>query len=127
MRSAVGPPLRDALLHLHACSVSAASFSRRPAYPDPPFFDLTEEPKMAGMRSGLVIMTALLLSDSVVLAQQAGKPCASDIKTLCVGIQHGEGRIKGCIKSHMAEVSDSCKNAMAQTAAGKKILGRGDL
>jgi hypothetical protein len=52
-------------------------------------------------------MTALPLSDSVVLAQQAGKPCASNIKTLCAGIP--------------------CKNAMAQTAAGKKILGRGDL
>jgi hypothetical protein len=129
---------------------------------------------MAGTRSGLVIITALLLSGSVALAQQAGNPCASDIKTLCAGIRSGEGRIKGCIKSHltdlsptcearvltaavtgkvcktdvrnlcagivpgaggiracikshMAEVSDSCKNAMAQTSAGKKILGRGDL
>jgi hypothetical protein len=128
---------------------------------------------MAGMRSGLVILTALL-SGSVAVAQQAGKPCASDIKTLCSGIGPGEGRIKGCIKSHltglsptcedrvltvavtgkvcktdvtrlcagivpgtggiracikshMAEVSDPCKNAMSQAAAGKKILGGGDL
>jgi hypothetical protein len=48
---------------------------------------------MAGMRSGLVILTALLLSGSVTVAQQAGKPCVSDIKTLCAGIQPGEGRI----------------------------------
>ena len=82
---------------------------------------------MADMRSGLVILTALLLSGSVAVAQQAGKPCASDIKTMCAGIQPGEGRIKACIKSHMAEVSDPCRDAMSQTAAGRKIFGGGDL
>jgi len=129
---------------------------------------------MAGMRSGLVILTALLLSESVAVAQQAGKPCAGDIKTLCAGIRPGEGRIKtcikshltdlsptcadrvftvavtgkvcksdvtnlcagivpgtggirACIKSHMAGVSDPCKDAMSQVAAGRRILGGGDL
>ena len=129
---------------------------------------------MAGMRSGLVVLTALLLSGSAAVAQQAGKPCAGDIKALCAGIQPGEGRIKACIKSHltdlsppceerlltvavtgkvcktdvtnlcagimpgtggiracikshMAAVSDPCKDAMSQVAAGKKILGGGDL
>ena len=82
---------------------------------------------MAGMRSGLVVLTALLLSGSVAVAQQAGKPCAGDIKTLCAGIQPGEGRIKACIKSHMAEVSDPCRDAMSQAAAGRKILGGSDL
>jgi len=116
---------------------------------------------MAGMQSGLVILTALLLSGSVAVAQ-AGKPCASDIKTLCAGIQPGEGRIKACIKSHLTElsptcqdrvltvavagkvcktdvtklcagivpgteVSDPCRDAMSQAAAGKKILEGGDL
>jgi len=126
---------------------------------------------MAGMRFAPIMLTALL-SGSVAVAQQA--PCAGDIKTLCVGIQPGEGRIKACIKSHltnlsptcqdrvltvavtgkvcktdvtnlcagivpgtggiracikshMAEVSDRCKDAMSQAAAGKKILGGGDL
>jgi hypothetical protein len=129
---------------------------------------------MTGMQSWLVILTALLLSGSVAMSQQVGKPCASDIKTLCAGIQPGEGRIKACIKSHltslsptceerlltvaitgmackadlaklcagivpgtgglracvkshMAEVSDACKDAMSPTAAGKKLLGGGDL
>ena len=82
---------------------------------------------MTGMRFRLVILTALLPSGSVAVAQQAGPPCAGDIKTLCAGIQPGEGRIKACIKSHMAEVSDPCKDAMSQAAAGKKILGGGDL
>jgi len=128
---------------------------------------------MAGMRSGLVILTTLMLSGSVAVAQLAG-PCTGDIKKLCAGIQPGKGRIKACIKSHltdlsptcedrvltvavtgkvcktnvtnlcagivpgtggiracikshMAEVSDPCKDAMSQAAAGKKILGGGDL
>jgi len=129
---------------------------------------------MARMQAGLVVMTTLLLSGSVAEAQQAGKPCAGDIKTLCAGIQPGEGRIKACIrshwndlsptcqdrlltvavtgkvctsdvanfcagivrgtggirsciKSHIAEVSDPCRDAMSQAAAGKKLLGGGDL
>jgi hypothetical protein len=127
---------------------------------------------MRGIRSGLAILTALLLSGSAAVAEQ--KPCDTDIKKLCAGIQPGEGRIKtcikshltdlsqtcedrvltvavtgkvcktdltnlcasavagtggirACIKSHMAEVSDACKDAMSRTAAGKKLLGGGDL
>ncbi len=129
---------------------------------------------MARIRSGLVIFAALLLSGSVAVAQQAGKPCAGDIKKLCADVKPGEGRLKACIKSHltelseacedrvltvavtgkvckgdvaklcagvvagsggirtcikshMAEVSDACRDAMSRTAAGRKLLGGGDL
>src|SRR5881275_3225332 len=77
---------------------------------------------MAGTRSGLVIMTALLLLwDSVALAQQAGKPCVSDIKTLCAGIQPGEGRIKGCIKSHLSDLSPTCEDRVLTVAVTGKV------
>ena len=171
---------RYALRHLHKPLIA----SQRPRsgaaagfriLPDPPFLNFTEESKMTGMRTGLAILTSLLLlSGSAAVAQQAGKPCAGDIKTLCAGIQPGEGRIKACIKSHltdlsptcndrvltvavtgkvcktdvtnlcggvvpgtggiracikshMAAVSDPCKDAMSRAAAGRKILGGGDL
>jgi hypothetical protein len=74
---------------------------------------------MAGMRSGLVIMTALLLSGSVALAQ--GKPCASDIKKLCAGIQPGEGRIKDCIKSHLTDLSPTCEDRVLTVAVTGKV------
>jgi len=90
-------------------------------YTDPPSLNLTEEPKMAGMRSGLVILTALLLSGSVAVAQQGGKPCAGDIKTLCVGIQPGEGRIKACIKSHLTDLSPTCEDRLLTMAVTKKV------
>jgi hypothetical protein len=75
---------------------------------------------MAGKRSGLV-MTALLLSGSVALAQQAGNPCASDIKKLCAGIQPGEGRIKACIKSHLADLSPTCEDRVLTVAVTGKV------
>src|SRR5215469_3380925 len=75
---------------------------------------------MAGMRSGLVILTALLLSGSVAVAQ-ADKPCASDIKILCAGIQPGEGRIKACIKSHLTELSPTCQDRVLTLAVTGKV------
>ena len=75
---------------------------------------------MAGMQSGLVILTALLLSPSVAVAQ-AAKPCASDIKALCAGIQPGEGRIKTCIKSHLTELSPTCQDRVLTLAVTAKV------
>jgi hypothetical protein len=72
------------------------------------------------MRTGLVILTALLLSGSAAVAQQAGKPCAGDIKTLCAGVQPGEGRLKACIKSHLAELSETCNDRVLTVAVTGK-------
>jgi hypothetical protein len=77
---------------------------------------------MAGIRSGLAILTALLLlSGSVAVAQQAGKPCAGDIKKLCAGIQPGEGRIKACIKSHLTDLSPTCEDQVLTVAVTGKV------
>ena len=56
-----------------------------------------------------------------------GKVCKTDVTKLCAGIVPGTGGIRACIKSHVAEVSDHCRDAMSRAAAGKKILGGGDL
>jgi len=72
------------------------------------------------MRSGLVIMTTLL-SGSLAVAQETGKPCASDIKTLCAGIQPGEGRITACIKSHLTNLSPTCEERLLTVAVSGKI------
>jgi hypothetical protein len=81
----------------------------------------SEEIKIVGMRSGLIISAALLLSGSVAVAQQAGKPCAGDIKTLCAGIQPGEGRIKACIKSHLTDLSPTCEDRLLTAAVTGKV------
>ncbi len=75
---------------------------------------------MEGMRSGLALLTAaLLLSGSAAVAEE--KPCATDIKTLCAGVQPGEGRIKACIKSHLTELSQTCEDRVLTVAVTGKV------
>lgn len=76
---------------------------------------------MARIRSGVVVLAALLLSGSAAVAQQAGAPCAGDIKTLCAGIQPGEGRIKACIKSHLTGLSPTCEDRVLTVAVTGKV------
>ena len=47
------------------------------------------------------------------------KACADDVKKHCADVQAGEGRLEACMKSHVADVSDACKVAMANAAAGE--------
>jgi hypothetical protein len=64
--------------------------------------------------------------DRVLTVAVTGKVCKSDLEKLCAGIVPGTGGLRTCIKSHMAEVSDACRDAMSRAGAGRKILG-GDL
>ena len=75
---------------------------------------------MITMRSVLVVLTALLPPGSAAVAQ-TGEPCASDIKTLCAGIQPGEGRIKACIKSHLTDLSPTCEDRLLTVAVTGKV------
>ena len=75
---------------------------------------------MTTMRSVVAVLTVLLPSGSAAVAQ-AGKPCASDIKTLCAGIQPGEGRIKACIKSHLTDLSPTCQDSLLTVAVTGKV------
>jgi hypothetical protein len=76
---------------------------------------------MAARPSGLVILTTLFLSGSDAVAQQAGEPCAGDIKKLCAGIQPGEGRIKACIRSHLTDLSPTCEARVLSVAVTGKV------
>jgi hypothetical protein len=43
---------------------------------------------------------------------EARAACATDIQTLCSGVQPGGGRILACLKEHKDKVSDGCKKAV---------------
>src|SRR3954471_17877466 len=75
----------------------------------------------AAMLIALLLSAALLLSGSLATAEQEGKPCARDVKTLCAGIQPGEARIKACIKSHLTELSRSCEDRLLTVAVTGKV------
>ena len=56
---------------------------------------------------------------TVVLKAVTAKACAADVKQQCAGIKPGEGRIEACMKTHFAKISDTCKVALANAAAGE--------
>jgi hypothetical protein len=66
------------------------------------------------------ISSALLLLGSNAIAQGAVRACVTDIKTLCAGVEPGEGRIAGCVKDHIKDLSEPCQNLLATTAAAAK-------
>jgi len=61
----------------------------------------------------------LLLSTSAAMAQSKGaqaalRACKPDIAQYCSQERPGGGRIKACMKQHMHELSEPCKEAMFQ-------------
>jgi hypothetical protein len=55
---------------------------------------------------------------AIIRAAAAGKACKADAKKLCADAKPGKGA--ECLKSHAADLSDGCKEAMAKAQAGGK-------
>jgi len=74
------------------------------------------------MSKTLLLMSVLVaFSATGVMAQQrmmrpnpAMKACKPDIAKFCSQVPPGEGRIKACMKSHVHELSEPCKEALFQ-------------
>ncbi len=67
----------------------------------------------------LTIAAIFLLSISGAMAQMspsamAARACRPDIARLCGNVAPGQGRIKACMKAHIRELSDPCKEALFQ-------------
>jgi len=65
------------------------------------------------------LFLTLVLLGSTGFAQTdkevAGKgACQADVVKFCKGIEQGEGRIWACLKSNEPQLSEGCKNRMAQ-------------
>jgi len=76
------------------------------------------------LKTFLVASVISLLSATSGMAQStAMKACAGDIKSLCAGIQPGDGRVKACIKSHFSDVSGPCQAVLVRAAAISKVCG----
>jgi hypothetical protein len=66
-------------------------------------------------------LLALLIFSSPDAIAQKGKAakaalnaCKPDIAKLCGQVQPGGGRIKGCMKEHLPELGEPCKEALFQ-------------
>jgi hypothetical protein len=69
----------------------------------------------------VIIGTVLLLSVSGAGAQQMRpgarmvlQACKPDIARFCSQVPPGQGRIKACMKDHIQELSDPCKEGLFQ-------------
>src|SRR5271169_4559584 len=73
-------------------------------------------------RNIVAIGAIMLLSATSSMAQQTvAKQCAADIKSLCAGVQPGEGRVRACIKSHVSDLSAPCQAVLVKAAAIGKV------
>jgi hypothetical protein len=68
----------------------------------------------------LIIGAILLFSTSAAPAQMrpgamaAARACKPDIRQFCSDVAPGQGRIKACMKAHIRELSEPCKEALFQ-------------
>jgi cysteine rich repeat protein len=71
-------------------------------------------------RRAFAIGVALLVLGASAIAQDRARACVTDIKKLCADVEPGEGRVAGCLKQHLNELSTPCQNLVAETAAAAK-------
>jgi Cysteine rich repeat len=68
----------------------------------------------------LVVAAVLLLSASAAMAQMRPgaravlQACKPDIAHFCSQVPPGQGRIKACMKEHIHELSEPCKEGLFQ-------------
>jgi len=72
---------------------------------------------MFKMALGLGVVLSLLTSSAMAQSQAARAAigaCKPDIARFCSAVVPGGGRIKGCMKQHLPELSEPCKEALFQ-------------
>ena len=77
---------------------------------------------MVVSKSRILAAGAVLLLPASSAMAQMGNPaaravlraCKPDIAQFCSQVPPGQGRIKACMKQHLPELSEPCKEAMFQ-------------
>ena len=69
--------------------------------------------RRVAITSSLFLGLALLLPSSMASAELAGA-CLKDAKAQCAGVEPGGGKIKACLKSHIKDLSDECKDVLVK-------------
>jgi hypothetical protein len=72
------------------------------------------------MKKVLLLTAAILLLPASSAMAQAGaaravaQACKPDIRQFCSQVRPGQGRIKACMKEHLQELSEPCKEGLFQ-------------
>ena len=68
--------------------------------------------------SSLMLGIAMLLPCSMASAEVTGA-CASDVKSLCAGVQPGGGKIRECLKTNLKGLSEGCQTVVLKVVNAK--------
>jgi len=69
--------------------------------------------RVVHVTSSALIAAALLGPSSMASAELSGA-CLKDAKAQCAGVQPGGGKIKDCLKTHIKDLSDECKEVLVK-------------
>ena len=73
--------------------------------------------KISGRCEYAFYQAATLLEQVAAAVTYLATECKTDIETHCADVEMGEGRVLACLEANAEEVSDACKNAIADTIA----------
>ena len=69
--------------------------------------------RVVPITSALFLAAMLLLPPSMASAELTGA-CLKDAKAQCPGVEPGGGKIRDCLKSHIKDLSDECKDVLVK-------------
>src|SRR4029453_6913700 len=69
--------------------------------------------RVASIISALFLAAMLLLPPSMASAELSGA-CLKDAKAQCPGVEPGGGKIRDCLKTHVKDLSDECKDVLVK-------------
>ena len=64
--------------------------------------------------SSLCLAAMLLLPASMASSVELTGACLKDAKAQCPGVQPGGGKIRDCLKTHITDLSDECKEVLVK-------------
>src|SRR6516165_1152184 len=70
-------------------------------------------PRIAVINS-FCLAAMLLLPASMASSVELTGACLKDAKAQCPGVQPGGGKIRDCLKTHIADLSDDCKAVLVK-------------
>ena len=65
-----------------------------------------------------IFLAIMLLLPSMASAELAGA-CLKDAKAMCPGVTPGGGKIRDCLKTHIKDLSDECKDVLVKAVNAK--------
>src|SRR3974377_643927 len=68
--------------------------------------------------SSLCLAAMLLLPSSMASSVELTGACLKDAKAQCPGVQAGGGKIRDCLKTHLKDLSDECKEVLVKAING---------